>query len=100
MFAVNWGLCLPRRRMAIWEARRPSVLPAASTTYQSLFTWPALALKVFINRYPKNRRASDVGARGKGAEYYGIRGGLASRVAGETAPLTPFPGWSWWQLGC
>src|SRR5450432_2690228 len=42
------GLCLPRRRRASSDARRPSVLLLASTMYQSRFTVSALALIVFM----------------------------------------------------
>ncbi|CAK2118723.1 hypothetical protein VCRA2114E122_50115 [Vibrio crassostreae] len=50
------ALCLPRRREAISLARRPRVLPSASTTYQSRFTVSGLATKVFmlIITYLKN----------------------------------------------
>ncbi len=43
-------LCLPRRRRASSVARRPRVLPVASTTYQSRFTVSGLAVKVFIKK--------------------------------------------------
>ena len=42
-------LMLARRRRAISVDRRPSVLPAASTTYQSRFTVSGFALRVFID---------------------------------------------------
>jgi hypothetical protein len=47
---VYSGLCLPRSREAICEARRPSTLPWASTTYQPRWTVAGLALKVVMFR--------------------------------------------------
>lgn len=49
---VYSALCLPRRRRASSVARRPKVLPLASTTYQSRFTVSGLAVKVFIKSLP------------------------------------------------
>jgi hypothetical protein len=51
------GLCLPRRRRASSELRRPRVLPAASTTYQSCFTVAGLVLTVmaFMTGSKENR---------------------------------------------
>src|SRR4051812_25055819 len=40
-FGVYVALCLPRKTIAIFEARRPSVWPVASTTYHSRWASPA-----------------------------------------------------------
>src|ERR1700730_12938120 len=42
------GLCLPRRRRAIWLASRPSTWSVPSTTYQSRVMSDGLAEKVFM----------------------------------------------------
>src|SRR5471030_894811 len=47
---VYSGLCLPRKRSAICDARRPSTLFCASITYQSCWTSCAFAVYVFIAR--------------------------------------------------
>jgi len=41
---VYSGLCLPRRRVAIWAARRPRTLFWASTTYHPCSTSPTFAV--------------------------------------------------------
>src|ERR1700690_2073842 len=65
MCGVYCALCLPRRVVAITVARRPSVLPSASTTYQFRATSPGFAFQVFITRgwrTPVRRRRSVAGS--------------------------------------
>src|SRR6478735_3875122 len=50
---VYSGLRLPRRVSAICVARRPRVLPSASTTYQSRWRLAGVATKVFIAQKPR-----------------------------------------------
>src|SRR5579862_2517159 len=89
MCGVYDGLRLPRRTSAIWVARRPSVLPLASTTYQSRWRSEGLATKVFIRtekrraeaRQPGNDRAP-AGPRPGGLETAReALGGTAHRPA-------------------
>src|SRR5260370_27043128 len=47
MCSANVGRCLPRRNVAIWVARRPSVWPSASTRRQACVTSLAFGLYVF-----------------------------------------------------
>src|SRR5690349_24948228 len=62
----TWGLkmalCLPLRRMAIWVARRPRTLSAASTTYQSARTVSDFAKTVDITD-SKHRKNPHTGSR-------------------------------------
>src|SRR5262245_43854105 len=62
---VYVGLCLPRRREAIWLASLPSTLFWASTTYQPCWTSPAFAEYVFMipKSVPGLRKGSNEGAR-------------------------------------
>src|SRR3712207_5696407 len=39
---ANWGLCLPRSRMAVWLASRPSTTSVASMTCQARVMSPGL----------------------------------------------------------
>src|SRR6516164_10576176 len=57
MCGVYEGLCLPRRRIAMIEARRPSTRPSASISSHFLSISEGLAEKVFIARGIAHRQA-------------------------------------------
>ena len=46
---VNCGLCLPRRRLAMMTARRPSTTPSASISTQSFFTSAGFSERVVFS---------------------------------------------------
>src|SRR3954469_6260094 len=56
MCGVKVGLCLPRRRMAMIEARRPRTSPSASISTHFFCTSAVLMLKVFIALSSVRRR--------------------------------------------
>src|SRR3954471_10082831 len=43
---ANWGLCLPRSRIAVWLASRPSTTSVASMTCQARVMSPGLGVYV------------------------------------------------------
>src|SRR6516164_5201436 len=57
MCGVYEGLCLPRRRIAMIEASRPSTKPSASISNHFLSISEGLAEKVFIARSTAHRQA-------------------------------------------
>src|SRR5579862_5122979 len=65
---VKVGRCLPRRRVAMTAAKRPSTTPEASITTHCLVTSAGLRLKVFIDSQ-KRIKPRDQGRHGKVAEY-------------------------------
>src|SRR5450756_1688600 len=42
------GLCLPFNTVAICVARRPRVMPVASTMYHSQLAWASLAVALYV----------------------------------------------------
>src|SRR5690349_17824912 len=56
MWGVKVGLCLPRRRMAMIEARRPSTSPSASISTHFFCTSAVLRLSVFMALSSVRRR--------------------------------------------
>ena len=65
---VYFGLCLPRRTLAISLARRPRGLPVASTTHQARDAW-ACAL-VITKRLAGERAGGGLGLRGRQIEPF------------------------------
>src|ERR1700710_1559369 len=45
-WGANWGLCLPRRRIAVWLASRPSTTSVASMTCQARVISPGFGVYV------------------------------------------------------
>src|SRR5580704_10594526 len=66
MCGVKIGLCLPRRRIAMIVASRPSTSPSASITTHFLSISEGLAEKVFIANRPGLRRGQRRGAHDVG----------------------------------
>src|SRR4051794_30797843 len=66
-----WGLCLPRSRIAVWLASRPSTTSVASMTCQARTTSPGLGV------YVRTALVSSVVVR--------MAGGIASPKTGDGA---------------
>src|SRR5271169_6076978 len=64
MCGVKLGLCLPRRRMAMIVASRPSTSPSASISTHFLSISASLAEKVFITDGLSKARGQRRGAQG------------------------------------
>src|SRR5690606_36415212 len=58
---ANVALCLPRRSVATWDARRPRTTSVASMTYQVRLTSPGLG--VYVRTVLPSCRVADVDRR-------------------------------------
>src|SRR5690242_3725932 len=78
-----WGLCLPRSRIAVWLASRPSTTSVASMTCQARATSPGLGVYV--------RTALATFRRRDGWWFASPRTGDAARHAGPAGPRASRP---------